>query len=66
MRWPLKWLRPVETALNVYQAMSSVTTAMGRLKGDALEQWNKENAKTVAAALAIQRLRDDLENGEND
>jgi len=62
MRWPLKWLRPVETALNTYHALYTVQTAMQRLDGDALAKWNSENSRTVQAALAIQQLRDELEN----
>lgn len=61
MTWPLRWLHPVETALNVYDTMSAVTSAMSRLKGDDLDKWNSENARLSRSALAINRLRDAME-----
>jgi hypothetical protein len=64
MTWPLHWLRPVETALNVCRILTSVNEAMDRLEGDALDRWNRKNGRLVKAALDIQRLRDRLENGE--
>lgn len=64
-QWPLKWLTPVEAALNVYNALTAVNDAINRLEGEALEQWNQRNARTVQAALDIHAIRDELESNDD-
>lgn len=64
MHWPVKWLLPVETALNVYDTLTAVNTAMSRLSGEQLASWQAENSRIVKSALEITRLRDELENGD--
>ena len=65
MQWPLRWLLPVETALNVYNALNAVNDATSRLEGAALEQWRQRNARTLEAALNIHAIRDELESGDD-
>jgi hypothetical protein len=65
MEWPLKWLKPVETALNVYNALTAVNDATSRLEGDALVKWNERNKRTLQACLSIHAIREELENGDN-
>jgi hypothetical protein len=65
MEWPLKWLKPVETALNVYNALTAVNDATSRLEGAALEQWRQRNKRTLEAALNVHAIRDEMENGDN-
>jgi len=57
MQWPLKWLRPVETAMNVYQTLTAVNSAMKRMEGEALTKWKTDNARSVRMAVDIERLR---------
>lgn len=59
MRWPLRWFTPVEAALNTYEVLTSVKQAMDRLEGDALAKWQKQHARSVRMALAIERMRDE-------
>jgi hypothetical protein len=66
MQWPLKWFMPMQVALNTYDTLTTVNRAIDELEGDALDRWNRKNARLVKAALSIQRLRDELENAEND
>lgn len=66
MEWPLKWLHPVETAHNVYRVLSEYTDAMNRYEDDALQDWRKRNARLEKAALAIIRMRDELEGDDGD
>jgi hypothetical protein len=61
MKWPLRWLRPVETALNVYEILTAVGQAMSTLKEDRLEKWRQENQRLIKQSLDIQRVRDELE-----
>jgi hypothetical protein len=61
MSWPLSWFRPVQTALNAYDTLTAVNRAMSHLEGDALRKWQGENGRLIETALAIQRLRDELE-----
>ena len=57
--WPIRWFLPVETALNVYEVLTTVNRAMSNMEGDALAKWNSDNRRIVDAALAIQKVRDD-------
>jgi len=59
--WPAAWLLPVETALHVYETLTAVNDARGRLEGDALEKWTARNARVVQAAMNIQAIRDEVE-----
>lgn len=54
----MRWFLPVETALNVYEILTTVSRAMSTLEGDALDKWNRDNRRLVDAALAIQAIRD--------
>jgi len=36
---------------------------MSNMEGDALTKWNSDNRRLVDAALAIQKIRDGLEEG---
>lgn len=65
MSWPLRWLTPVETALNVYNTLRAVNDAMSRLEGDALYEWQTRNKRVVQSALDIQAIRDEVE-GDDD
>jgi hypothetical protein len=63
MHWPLRWLTPVETALNVYQTLSSVKRAMSNYSDnpEALKKWNERNSDIVQAALDIEAIRQEIE-----
>jgi hypothetical protein len=61
MTWPLKWFRPVQTALNTYDTLTAVNRAMSHMEGDALRKWQSENGRLIETALDIQRMRDELE-----
>jgi hypothetical protein len=65
-QWPLRWLKPVSTALNVYEVLTAFHRATSRLKGDDLAAWKNENKRLVKSALDIERIRSDLENGNPD
>lgn len=65
MNWPLRWLLPVELALNVYETLTAVGWAMSNLEGDSLTRWQAENTRLTKAALEIQNMRDGIET-END
>lgn len=65
MQWPLKWLRPVDTALNVYYTLKNVGDAMSKLEGKALAEWQGRNQRLLDAAAAIAAIRDDVE-GDNE
>lgn len=54
----MRWFGPVETALNVYEVLTTVNRAMSNMTGEALEQWNRDNRRLIDAALAIQKVRD--------
>jgi hypothetical protein len=56
MQWPLRWLRPVETALNVYNVMTAAQRGM-KLEGEALKKWKKDNKRLLQAALDIEAIR---------
>lgn len=67
MQWPARWLLPAEVALNVYDTLRAVNQAMANLDGERLSKWNAENGRLLKTALAIQKLRDGLENdGDQD
>jgi len=61
-QWPLRWLKPVSTALNVYEVLTAFNRATSRLKGADLAAWKNENNRLVKAALDIERVRAELEN----
>jgi hypothetical protein len=72
MQWPLKWLTPVQIAMNVYDTLTAFNAAMerfsemnGKARADAERKWMAKNGRLVQRALAIQRLRDELENDGN-
>jgi hypothetical protein len=61
MSWPLKWLIPVETALNVYNTLTAVNHAMNTYEGEHLAKWQTANARLVQSALDIQAIREEVE-----
>jgi hypothetical protein len=63
MRWPLRWLIPVEAALNVYQTLSSVKRAMHTYSNnpEALARWQEQNGRLLEAALDIEAIRNEEE-----
>ena len=65
MTWPVRWFLPVETALNVYEVLTTMNRAMSTLKDEALTKWKSENNRLVQAALDIQANRDEREAAEN-
>lgn len=64
MAWPLRWVRRVELALNVYGALTTVGRAMSLYDGEALGKWQRENQRLVDAVAAIQRMRDEADGGD--
>ena len=65
MTWPVRWFLPVETALNVYEVLTTMNRAMSTLKGEELAKWKLANNRLVQAALDIQANRDEIEAAEN-
>ncbi len=65
MTWPVRWFLPVETALNVYEVLTTMNRAMSTLKDKDLARWKSENNRLVQAALDIQANRDEREAAEN-
>ena len=65
MTWPVRWFLSVETALNVYEILTTMNRAMSTLKGEELTKWKSENNRLVQAALDIQANRDEREAAEN-
>jgi hypothetical protein len=65
MTWPVRWFLPVETALNVYEVLTTMNRAMSTLKGEELAKWKLANSRLVQAALDIQANRDEREAAEN-
>jgi DNA replication protein DnaD len=64
MTWPMRWFLPVETALNVYEVLTTMNRAMSNMEGEELAKWNSDNRRIVDAALAIQKNRDGIEGSD--
>lgn len=66
LSWPLRWVRRVEMALNVYGALTTVGRAMSMYENDtnALAKWQRENQRLVDAVAEIQRMRDEAGSGD--
>lgn len=63
MRWPVRWLLPMETARDAWEALTAVNQALSTLHGDRLEEWRKSHSWEIEKALEIEALRTDLTDG---